>query len=150
MSLRSRARFFLPKNPFVGLSLTSAWVRKIQETRIEARRVPIRSLSPEDRERRLRYWRRTERQNRVIGLIVFGFLIADMLVFHDVLATIGTVGAVIFVSAHWYYAHRMVQLLSENTPAGRRPVGGNPAGCNPAGCKPAGCKPLPAKDTVTS
>ena len=159
MSLRSRARFFLPKNPFVGLSLTSAWVRKIQETRIEARRVPIRSLSPEDRERRLRYWRRTERQNMVIGLLVFGFLIADMLVVHDVLAVIGTLGAGLFVSAHWYYAHRMVQLLSENTPTGGKPTGGKPAGCKPAGCKPAGCKPAggkpaggnpsPAKNTVS-
>jgi hypothetical protein len=115
MSLRNRARFFLPKNPFVSFSLTSAWIRKIQETRIESQRVPIRSLSPEDRERRLRYWKRTERQNMMIGLFVFGFLIADMLVFHDVVATIGTVGAGIFVSAHWYYARRMGQLLSENT-----------------------------------
>lgn len=130
MSLRSRARFFLPKNPFVGLSLTYGWIRKIRETRIEQERVPIRSLSPEDRERRLRYWRRTERQNRVIGLIVFGFLIADVLVVHEVLAAIGTLGAGLFVSAHWYYAHRMGQLLAENTPAG--------------------CKPPPAKDAVSS
>ena len=135
MSLRSRARFFLPKNPFVGLSLTYGWIRKIQETRIEQERVPIRSLSPEDRERRLRYWRRTERQNRVIGLIVFGFLIANVLVVHDVLAAIGTIGAGLFVGAHWYYAHRMGQLLAENTPVG---------------CKPAGCKPPPAKDAVSS
>lgn len=136
MSLRSRARFFLPKNPFVGLSLTYGWIRKIRETRIEQERVPIRSLSPEDRERRLRYWRRTERQNRVIGLIVFGFLIADVLVVHDVLAAIGTLGAGLFVGAHWYYAHRMGQLLAESTP--------------PAGCKPVGCKAPPAKDAVSS
>jgi hypothetical protein len=116
MSLRNRVRFFLPKNPFVSLSLTSAWIRKIQETRIESQRVPIRSLSPDDREKRLHYWKRTERQNAMIGLVVFGFLIVDMLVFYDVMAMIGTVGAGIFVSAHWYYARRMGQLLSENTP----------------------------------
>ena len=145
MSLRSRARFFLPKNPFVGLSLTYGWIRKIQETRIEQERVPIRSLSPEDRERRLRYWRRTERQNKVIGLIVFGFLIADVLVVHDVLAAIGTLGAGLFVGAHWYYAHRMGQLLAENTPVGYSPADGESIGCEPAGCKPS-----PAKDTVSS
>lgn len=113
MSLRSRARFFLPKNPFSSFSLTSAWLRKIRETRIEENRVSIRSLSQEDREKRLRYWKRTEIQNAIIGLVVFGFLIADTIIDYDMLAIIGTIGAGSFVAAHWYYAHRMKQLLSK-------------------------------------
>ena len=137
MSLRSRARFFLPKNPFIGLSLTYGWIRKIQETRIEQERVPIRNLSPEDRQKRLRYWKRTERQNMLIGMVVFGFLIADMLAFHDVLAVVGTLSAGIFVGAHWYYAHRMKQLLSENIPAGSSPADGGHAGDSPVGSNPA-------------
>lgn len=114
MSLLNRARFFLPKNPFAGLSLTSGWIRKIRATRIEENRVPISSLSPENREKRLCYWKRTERQNAMIGLVVCGFLVANMMVYQNVLATIGTLGAGIFVFAHWYYAKRMKQLLSEN------------------------------------
>nr|WP_297497705.1 hypothetical protein [Ferrovum sp.] len=145
MSLRSRARFFLPKNPFIGLSLTYGWIRKIQETRIEQERVPIRNLSPEDRQKRLRYWKRTERQNMLIGMVVFGFLIADMLAFHDVLAVVGTLGAGIFVGAHWYYAHRMKQLLSENIPADGNPAGSIPAGSIPAVRRTAGNR-KPAKE----
>ncbi|WP_163057751.1 hypothetical protein [Acidithiobacillus ferrooxidans] len=63
----------------------------------------------------MRYWKRTERQNAMIGLVVCGFLIANMLLYQNILATIGTLGAGIFVFAHWYYAKRMKQLLSENT-----------------------------------
>ncbi|MDA8152914.1 MAG: hypothetical protein M0003_09415 [Acidithiobacillus sp.] len=113
MSLRNHARFFLPKNPFTSFSLTSAWIRKIRETRIEENRVPIRNLSPEDREKRVRYWKRTERQNAMIGLVVFGFLVVDALVFFNMLAIVGTLGAGIFVAAHWYYARRMRQLLEQ-------------------------------------
>jgi len=112
MSLRSRARFFLPKNPFTSFSLTSEWVRKIRETRIEQQRVSIRDLSFSDREKRLHYWKRMERQNALIGLAVMGFLVANLVVFRDWLSVIGTVGAALFVSAHWYYAHRMIQLLT--------------------------------------
>ncbi len=160
MSLRSRARFFLPKNPLTSLVLTYGWIRRIKETRIEQERVPIRSLSPEDRKRRLRYWRRTERQNTLIGVLVFAFLIADMVAFHDVLAVIGTLGAGLFVGAHWYYAHRMRQLLSENSPAAGSPAGDIPADGSLAGSilavrstavrSTAGGNPQTAKDTVSS
>lgn len=113
MSLRSRARYLLPKNPVSSLSLTSAWLRKIRETRIEENRVPIHSLSREDREKRLRYWNRMEHQNAIIGLVIFGFLIADTIIDYNILAIIGTIGAGVFVGSHWYYARRMKQLLSE-------------------------------------
>ncbi|WP_414041555.1 hypothetical protein ACJU26_05700 [Acidithiobacillus sp. M4-SHS-6] len=111
MSLRSRARFFLPKNPFASFSLTSGWIRKIRETRITKNRVPIRNLSPEDREKRLHYWKRMEHQNALIGILVLAFLIMDAVIYPDMLAVIGSTGAGLFVGAHWYYAHRMCQLL---------------------------------------
>lgn len=86
MSLRKRISYLLPKNPVSSLSLTSHWVRKIRETRIEQRHIPVSELSAEDRERRIAYWHRMEFQNMLIFLGVFLVFLYNLIWLFDVLS----------------------------------------------------------------
>lgn len=110
MSLRKRISYLLPKNPVSSLSLTSHWVRKIRETRIEQRHIPVSELSAEDRERRIAYWHRMEFQNMLIFLGVFLVFLYN-LIFGSVLGILASIGACAFIASHWYYATKMQKIL---------------------------------------
>lgn len=110
MSLRKRARFLLPKNPVSSLALPVRWIEKIRSTRIPPYRVPVSALSPEDRAQRLRYWRRTERQNLLLFLGVALVLLYNI-VHGDLLGILACIGGTAFIASHWYYAVKMQKIL---------------------------------------
>ncbi|MBN6739045.1 hypothetical protein JKG47_00510 [Acidithiobacillus sp. MC6.1] len=88
------------------------WMRRIRESHtVPVEIVPVSALNEQDMQTRLHYWKRAERFNLGIFLLVFACFLADAFWWWDPLALVATLGVMAFVASHIYYAQKMRQIL---------------------------------------